>query len=157
MKLTARSWLRMTARATRKARSNSFLRRLSCPDARYSSISDLAQRFAAQGDAKQAERAYATIVETLPNESESHAMLAEVREKQSRWSDAAAHWSRVAEIRKLEPTGLLKLGQRTVATQKLGRCPAHDPPIGKTGLAGPLLRRSTEGPRAAQQLNGKKS
>jgi tetratricopeptide (TPR) repeat protein len=70
---------------------------------------DLARRFAAAGDAKQAERAYATIVEALPNESESHAMLAEVREKQGRWNDAAAHWSRVAEIRKLEPTGLLKL------------------------------------------------
>ena len=45
----------------------------------------------------------------LPNESEGHAALAEVREKQARWADAIAHWERVAEIRALEPTGLLKL------------------------------------------------
>ena len=70
---------------------------------------DLAQRYATAGDAIQAERAYLSIVEALPNESESHAMLAEVREQQTRWKDAAEHWGRVAEIRKLEPTGLLKL------------------------------------------------
>jgi hypothetical protein len=52
-----------------------------------------------------------SIVEALPNESESHAMLAEVREQQARWKDAAEQWHRVADIRKLEPTGLLKLAQ----------------------------------------------
>jgi hypothetical protein len=45
----------------------------------------------------------------LPNESESHALLAEVREKQKRWPEAIVHWERVAEIRSLEPTGLVKL------------------------------------------------
>ena len=107
---------------------------------------DLAQRFAAEGDAKQAERAYATIVEALPNESESHAMLAEVREKQSRWNDAAAHWSRVAEIRKLEPTGLLKLASAQLQLKNWERCPAHNPPTGEAGLAGSVLGRSTKGP-----------
>ena len=36
-------------------------------------------------------------------------MLAEIRQGQKRWSDAALHWQQVAEIRSLEPTGLLKL------------------------------------------------
>jgi hypothetical protein len=45
----------------------------------------------------------------LPAESESHAMLAEIRQEQNRWSDAIHEWQRVSEIRKLEPTGLLKL------------------------------------------------
>ncbi len=57
----------------------------------------------------EAERAYTSVVEMLPNESEGHALLAEVRGKQNRWPDAIAHWERVAEIRALEPTGLLKL------------------------------------------------
>jgi hypothetical protein len=35
--------------------------------------------------------------------------LAEVREKQNRWSDAIFHWEQVARLRALEPTGLLKL------------------------------------------------
>ena len=49
---------------------------------------DLAERFKAAGDADQAERAYTTIVEMLPNESESHTMLAEARQSQNRWEDA---------------------------------------------------------------------
>lgn len=57
----------------------------------------------------EAERAYTSVVEMLPNESEGHALLAEVREKQNRWPEAIAHWERVAEVRALEPTGLLKL------------------------------------------------
>ena len=36
-------------------------------------------------------------------------MLAEVREKQNRWPEAISHWERVAQIRSLEPTGLVKL------------------------------------------------
>ena len=66
-------------------------------------------RLAALNQAGESERAYTSIVEVLPNESESHALLAEVREKQKRWPEAIAHWERVAEIRALEPTGLLKL------------------------------------------------
>ena len=69
----------------------------------------LGQRFAELNQPAEAERAYTSIVEMLPNESESHALLAEVREKQNRWPEAIAHWERVAEIRALEPTGLLKL------------------------------------------------
>jgi tetratricopeptide (TPR) repeat protein len=70
---------------------------------------ELGKRLADSKQAKESERAYTSIVEMLPNESESHAMLAEVREKQDRWQEAIAHWKRVAEIRSLEPTGLLRL------------------------------------------------
>ncbi len=37
-------------------------------------------------------------------------MLAEIRQRQNQWDQAIDHWQRVAEIRALEPTGLLKLG-----------------------------------------------
>jgi predicted Zn-dependent protease len=48
-------------------------------------------------------------VEVLPNESESHTLLAEIRQEQNRWGEAIVHWRQVARIRALEPTGLLKL------------------------------------------------
>jgi Flp pilus assembly protein TadD len=69
----------------------------------------LGRRLADLQQPVEAERAYTSIVEMLPNESESHALLAEVRERQDRWQDAIGHWERVAKIRVLEPTGLLKL------------------------------------------------
>jgi tetratricopeptide (TPR) repeat protein len=70
---------------------------------------ELGRRLAELNQAGEAERAYTSIVEMLPNESESHALLAEVRQKQKRWPEAIAHWQRVAEVRALEPTGLVKL------------------------------------------------
>jgi hypothetical protein len=57
----------------------------------------------------EAERARTSLVEMLPSESEGHAKLAEIRQKQDRWQDAAYHWQAVARIRKLEPDGLLGL------------------------------------------------
>jgi len=57
----------------------------------------------------QAERAATSMVESAPNEAESHAALAELRQSQDRWDEAIPHWLQVAKLRKLEPTGLLKL------------------------------------------------
>ncbi|MDY3561130.1 VIT domain-containing protein [Gemmata sp. JC673] len=74
----------------------------------------LGRRYAQLDRPAEAERAYTSIVEALPNESEGHALLAEVRERQGRWADAVAHWERVAELRALEPTGLLRLGAAQV-------------------------------------------
>ncbi|MEK6247650.1 MAG: tetratricopeptide repeat protein, partial [Planctomycetales bacterium] len=68
---------------------------------------DLADRL--QGNPSREERAITSIVEVLPNETESHTMVAEIRQRQGRWDDAIEHWRRVAELRALEPTGLLKL------------------------------------------------
>jgi Flp pilus assembly protein TadD len=70
---------------------------------------ELGKRYTAAEQAGEAERAYTSIVEVLPTESESHALLAEIREKQNRWPEAIAHWKQVVHIRALEPTGLLKL------------------------------------------------
>ena len=54
----------------------------------------------------------------LPSESESHALLAEIRQQQDRWEDALGHWRQVAQIRALEPTGLLKLAAAQVHLQE---------------------------------------
>ncbi len=70
---------------------------------------DLGKRYDSMGKGKETERAYTSIVEVLPNESESHALLAEIRQNQNRWPEAAACWQQVAKLRSLEPTGLLKL------------------------------------------------
>ncbi len=70
---------------------------------------ELGRRYASAGRPQEAERAYTSIVEALPTEAESHALLAEVRQKQGRWAEAAAQWEHVARLRALEPTGLLKL------------------------------------------------
>jgi hypothetical protein len=70
---------------------------------------ELGRRLAELHEDREAERAYTSIVETLASESESHAMLAEIRESQNRWSDAIGEWRQVARLRALEPTGLLRL------------------------------------------------
>ncbi len=72
-------------------------------------LKDLGQRYEQKERAADAERAYTSIVEALPNESEGHAALADIRQRQNRWTDATAHWREVARIRALEPTGLLNL------------------------------------------------
>ncbi len=70
---------------------------------------DLGRRLTELKQGKEAERAYTSIVEMQALESESHTMLAEVREQQGRWPEAIEHWRRVADLRALEPTGLIRL------------------------------------------------
>lgn len=62
-----------------------------------------------QDNEAEAERAATSMVESAPNEAESHAALAELRQSQNRWDEAIPQWQQVASLRKLEPTGLLKL------------------------------------------------
>jgi tetratricopeptide (TPR) repeat protein/DNA-binding transcriptional ArsR family regulator len=69
----------------------------------------LAERLESLEQPMEAERARTSLVEMLPSESEGHANLAEIRQEQDRWQDAAYHWQQVARIRKLEPGGLLGL------------------------------------------------
>ena len=77
---------------------------------RYGALyEDLGKRYTAAGQMGDAERAYTSIVEMTPGEAESHSQLAEIRQKQGRWSEAIAEWEQVAKLRSLEPTGLLKL------------------------------------------------
>ena len=70
---------------------------------------DLGTRLRMLGQAAEAERAFTSIVEVLPAEAESHQLLAEIRQRQDRWAEAAVQWQQVARIRSLEPTGLLGL------------------------------------------------
>lgn len=65
-------------------------------------------------DPAAAERAYTSLVEVLPNEAESHVLLAEIRQRQGRWQEAVAHWRRVSQLRVLEPTGLLGLTEALI-------------------------------------------
>ena len=84
-------------------------------------LKDLGVRYEKLGREEEAERARTNLVEALPNESEGHTMLAEIREAQKRWNEAARHWTMVAEIRALEPTGLQRLAK---AQLKLGELDA---------------------------------
>ena len=72
----------------------------------------LAERL--QSDDAMAERAATSLIEAAPLEAENHQALAELRQEQDRWDEAIAQWRKVAELRKLEPTGLLKLATAQV-------------------------------------------
>jgi tetratricopeptide (TPR) repeat protein len=75
---------------------------------------DLGGRYLRLEQPARAERAYTSIVEMLPNESEGHTMLAEIRQGQGDWQAAIHHWRQVVRIRALEPTGLLKLAEAQI-------------------------------------------
>ncbi len=66
----------------------------------------------------EAERAATNIIEAAPTEAENHQAMAALREKQNRWDDAIEHWQQVAELRRLEPTGLLKLAAAQIHQMK---------------------------------------
>jgi tetratricopeptide (TPR) repeat protein len=69
----------------------------------------LGNRYSVRERPREAERAYTSIVEALPLESESHELLATIREEQNRWPEALEQWEQSVRIRALEPTGLLGL------------------------------------------------
>ena len=75
-------------------------------------FTQLAERL--KGNEAEAERAATSIIEAAPNEAENHAAMAELRQQQNRWDEAIPHWEQVAELRRLEPTGLLKLATAQV-------------------------------------------
>jgi len=72
----------------------------------------LAERL--KSDDAMAERAATSLIEAAPLEAANHQALAELRQEQDRWVEAMEHWRQVAELRKLEPTGLLKLATAQV-------------------------------------------
>ena len=67
-----------------------------------------------QADKPEAERAATSLVEAGPNEAENHQALAELRQKQNRWNEAIGQWQEVAELQRLEPSGLLKLAEAEI-------------------------------------------
>ncbi|MEI6148677.1 MAG: hypothetical protein WCS01_06240 [bacterium] len=78
----------------------------------------LGERFKNLERDAEAERAYTSIAEMQPNESESHALLAEIRQAQGRWPEAIEQWQQVVRVRTLEPTGLLKLVEAQIHEQQ---------------------------------------
>jgi len=66
----------------------------------------------------ESERAATSIIEASPNEAENHAAMAELRQRQDRWGEAILEWQLVAELRKLEPNGLLKLAAAQLHEKK---------------------------------------
>ena len=56
----------------------------------------------------EAERAATSIIEAGPHEAENQAAMAELRQKQGRWTEAIPHWQAAADLRRLEPTNLVK-------------------------------------------------
>ena len=83
---------------------------------------ELGDRFARAKDAAAAERAYTNLVEQQPNEAAAQGALAEVRERQGRFSDAATHWSQVVRVRSDEPQGYIGLAR---ALLRAGRSAAE--------------------------------
>jgi tetratricopeptide (TPR) repeat protein len=62
----------------------------------------------------EAQRAATSIIEAGPTEAENHAAYAELLQTRNRWDEAIPHWQQVAELRRLEPTGLLKLASAQI-------------------------------------------
>ena len=106
---------------------------------------DLGRRYDAQQEPAEAERAYTSIVELLPSESESHTLLAEIRQRQDRWDEAILHWQQVARIRALEPTGLLKLAEAQIHQKQWDGGGRNAPPARTARLALALRRRIRPG------------
>ena len=73
-----------------------------------------------------------SIIEAGPHEAENQAAMAELRQKQSRWNEAISHWEEAAELRRLEPTNLVKLARSRDSCQAMGRGPPIDPQTEKT-------------------------
>ena len=76
---------------------------------------ELGRRLTRLGAAERAERVHTNLAEMLPHESESHEALAQVREEQRRFADAADQWRQVVRVRTKEPTGYLGLAKALLA------------------------------------------
>lgn len=72
---------------------------------------ELGDRRAKLGQPDEAERAWTTPVELVPEEAEGHRALAQVRERQGRFAEAAERWRQVVRVRTDEPEGWLGLGR----------------------------------------------
>lgn len=75
---------------------------------------ELGDRYAKAGDKEQAERAYTTLAEAMPQEADGHMELADLREEQQRWSDAEIQWRQVVRLRADDPHGVLGLSRSLI-------------------------------------------
>lgn len=70
---------------------------------------ELGEAFGRLENPHEQERAYTSMVETLPGEALGHEELAKIRETQKRPEEALIQWQQVAEVQPYEPTGLLNV------------------------------------------------
>ena len=75
---------------------------------------ELGERFTKQKEVNQAERAFTSMIEVLPNDADSEMALAQVRESQNRWEEAIGHWKLTRDYRAEDPSGLLGLARAYV-------------------------------------------
>ena len=99
-----------------------------------------------RGDKQLAERAATAIVEASPSEAEFHEALAKVRGEKKQYAAALVHWQQVAELRSLEPNGLINLakaqlqaGQHQAADKTIARLRSTDWPSRFDGEVGNAL------------------
>ncbi len=81
----------------------------------YELYKELAERMRREGDQDSAERAVTTLAEMSANESEGRALLAQVRESEKRFLEAAAQWRHVVRVRSKEAVGYLGVARNLLA------------------------------------------
>ena len=85
---------------------------------------DLGERYTAAGSAGRGGAGLSRrSSRCCPAESESHALLAEIREKQNRWAEAIMHWQQVARFATAGADRSLEAGRRTDSREEMGRGP----------------------------------
>jgi len=82
---------------------------------------ELGTRLEKRAQKAEAERAWTTLVEVLPNEAASHRRLAQYREQRGNHAAAVAQWRQVVRVRTNESDGWLRLaGAQIAAGDKVG-------------------------------------
>ena len=79
---------------------------------------ELGRRLEKANRPAEAERAWTGLVEALPNEAESHRLLAEHWRDQKRYEAAIVQWRQVIRVRSKEPTGLIGLAKTQIDAGK---------------------------------------
>lgn len=97
---------------------------------------DLGKRFEQMGDEGEAARAFTTMVEMFPNESEGHEAYAKVLEGRARWSESIVHWSNVIRVRTKEPGGWLGLANAQINAKDFAGARASVESLQKTDWPG---------------------
>ncbi len=92
----------------------------------------LGKRFEEMGDAGEAARAYTTMVEMSPHESEGHEAYAKVLEGKARWSESIEQWRNVIRVRAKAPGGWLGLANAQINAKEFAGARASVDTLRKT-------------------------
>lgn len=78
----------------------------------------LGERYLSLRQGEAAERAFTSLVEALPEESQGYQRLAGIRRQQTRYEEEVAAWRQVVRIRSKEPTGWLGLAEALIFLER---------------------------------------